>query len=350
MNNCFICKSKFNKQYGNHVYHCAKKNGIEGTKPELKLTNIQYNSTKDIIFEKLYEMYVTLEYSVLELSEYYNISSTDSIFLLDFFGINKRSIKEANATNRRSATIKETCLQKYGVDNPSKSIEIQQKKEETFLKNYGVTNIFSVDGIRDKFHNTMLERYGTGSISNKNGYNHANWWNSIDSDDKAARILKMNLGWTKFWNNLSTTEKDEIILQRKDTYIKNGNHVPFLSTSGLETRVNGVLQINGISFVWQKWITQKSYDFHILNTNCILEINGDYWHANPKIYDENELISYPGIKKYAKDVWAADKYKKELAESYGYKVYYIWEHDMNKLDEGQLTQLILGIINENQKY
>ena len=34
--------------------------------------------------------------------------------------------------------IKQTCLEKYGVENPSQSKEIQKKKEETCLENHGV--------------------------------------------------------------------------------------------------------------------------------------------------------------------------------------------------------------------
>lgn len=353
MNNCFICKSKINKQDGNHLYRCANKNGVDMPKKELKFLNIKYNTSQDILFEKLYELYITLEFSILEISEHYRVTTTDSIFLLDYFNITRRNIKSANSTKRRSESFKETCLEKYGVDNPSKCIDIQHKKEETFLKNYGVSNIFSVKGMRDTFHNIMLAKYGTGSLTNKNGYNHSNWWDSLDITDKEKRLLKLHLGWTKFWNNLSTTEQNEIIKRRKDTLIynmENGITTPFATVSNLETRINKVLQNNAISFIWQKWINRRSYDFHILDSNIILEINGDYWHANPNLYEETSLIQYPGIKKYAKEVWDSDKLKKELAESYGYKVLYIWESDINKLDDEQLSVLVMGMINENQKY
>lgn len=353
MSNCFICNSIINKLNGRHLYHCAKINGITTHKNELKFLNIQHNTNVSITKEEIYNFYINLEYSISDLSKHYIISVTDCAFILDYFNIPRRNLKAANSTKKRSKDFKETCLKKYGVDNPSKHTDIQRKKEETFFKNYGVSNIFSVEGIRDIFHNTMLERYGTGSVTNKNGYNHADWWNSLSIDEQEKRVLKMNLGWTKFWNNLENNEKAKIIKKRKLTLsdnIRSGKISPVYSTSSLEVRINKVLQENSISFTWQKWITNKAYDFHILNSNIILEINGDYWHANPMIYQENDLIQYPCIKKYAKEVWESDKIKKELAESYGYNVLYIWESDIIKLDDEQLSDLVMRILNENKEY
>ena len=56
----------------------------------------------------------------------------------------------------------QTCLERYGVKNPSQSKEIQKKKEDTCLKNYGVKSGFQ---LQDKFEETCLERYGVKNPS-----------------------------------------------------------------------------------------------------------------------------------------------------------------------------------------
>lgn len=57
----------------------------------------------------------------------------------------------------------------------------------------------------------------------------------------------------------------------------------------------------------------------------LIEINGDYWHANPLQYNANEAISYPkGIKK-ASDVWEQDSRKIRYAESRGFQIIVLWE-------------------------
>ncbi len=59
--------------------------------------------------------------------------------------------------------IKETCLERYGVDNPRQSIEISEKIKETCIKRYGVNYTLKSKEVRDKIKETNLERYGNES-------------------------------------------------------------------------------------------------------------------------------------------------------------------------------------------
>jgi hypothetical protein len=63
---------------------------------------------------------------------------------------------------------------------------------------------------------------------------------------------------------------------------------------------------------------------------CI-EINGDYWHANPNLYEAEQEIQYPNqtfIK--AKDIWEKDEKKLSLIRKRGYNIKIIWEADYNR--------------------
>lgn len=69
-------------------------------------------------------------------------------------------------------------------------------------------------------------------------------------------------------------------------------------------------------------------DFVIDNIKLAIEFNGDYWHANPKIYKENDLLKRPGGKLIkARQIWDWDKFRKEFLEFNGYKLITIWEAD-----------------------
>ena len=72
------------------------------------------------------------------------------------------STKCSYQSKSRIEKIKETCLERYGVSNPSQSKEIQKKKEETCMKNHGVKSGFQ---LQDKFEQTCLERYGVSNPS-----------------------------------------------------------------------------------------------------------------------------------------------------------------------------------------
>lgn len=56
--------------------------------------------------------------------------------------------------------IKETCISKYGFDNPMKSFDIKKKKENTNIKKYGVVSYSQTTEYKDKFKNTCINRYG----------------------------------------------------------------------------------------------------------------------------------------------------------------------------------------------
>ena len=62
----------------------------------------------------------------------------------------------ANSTKTRARYV-ESCQQKYGTDNVSKSNKIKEKKKQTCLKNHGVR----CGILLPKTKQTMIERYGS---------------------------------------------------------------------------------------------------------------------------------------------------------------------------------------------
>ena len=67
---------------------------------------------------------------------------------------------------------KNTCLNKYGVDNPSKVPEIKEKKIKTSFIHYGVDNPYKSNKIKEKIKQTCLEKYGVEyPTQNKEIYN-----------------------------------------------------------------------------------------------------------------------------------------------------------------------------------
>jgi hypothetical protein len=56
--------------------------------------------------------------------------------------------------------VKNTCLEKYGVENPSQVKEINDKRNNTFLEKYGEHPLKNKD-VRNKIVETNKERYGT---------------------------------------------------------------------------------------------------------------------------------------------------------------------------------------------
>ena len=55
---------------------------------------------------------------------------------------------------------KQTCIEKYGVDNPFKSDIIKNKIKNTVLERYGYENVSQIPEIKEKVKQTHIENYG----------------------------------------------------------------------------------------------------------------------------------------------------------------------------------------------
>ena len=71
------------------------------------------------------------------------------------------------ASKNKDAKIKakETCLKKYGVENPSQLEEIKKKKIDTCLKHYGVEYGINSPIIKNKIEQTTIKKYGVKNVS-----------------------------------------------------------------------------------------------------------------------------------------------------------------------------------------
>jgi G:T-mismatch repair DNA endonuclease (very short patch repair protein) len=77
--------------------------------------------------------------------------------------------------------------------------------------------------------------------------------------------------------------------------------------------------------------TSKGYRWQVdgfcKETKTVYEFQGDYWHGNPSIYNENDC--FHGVP-YSKK-WEKDQRKKQAFEEAGYTFLSIWESDWFKI-------------------
>jgi len=107
----------------------------------------------------------------------------------------------------------------------------------------------------------------------------------------------------------------------------------FNGTSKLEMEVYSQVK-NNVSGDAESNIPIGPYIVDIISGNKIIEVNGDFWHANPEMYKADEIINEHLLPIKAKDKWKSDKLRKEYLISKGYDVIEIWENDwLNNKDE-----------------
>lgn len=132
--------------------------------------------------------------------------------------------------------------------------------------------------------------------ANERGY----WYSEI-------QIANMRDGWKK-----------SIKIRKENGTYRNGSKKYYDTTP--EITFESLIKSRNIEYVKQLRINWFLYDFYLPEKNLIVEIQGDYWHGNPKFY--------PILSKYQKARKIKDKEKRTLAKNKGYNYCVIWENNL----------------------
>jgi very-short-patch-repair endonuclease len=89
-----------------------------------------------------------------------------------------------------------------------------------------------------------------------------------------------------------------------------------------EKALDKMLKELKVNYEPQKIVGPKIYDFYIIDFNLLIEVDGDYWHANPAIYLEGDH------NKTQKRNVKNDRFKDILASGRGFGLIRIWESDL----------------------
>lgn len=331
---CKYCNNEISiEKYG---YHLKTKHLIEFDN-EIDLYRYFFSVKEKIDINKIDEIIEDYkDKSVLFIEEKYKIKFRRHLIRL---GLKQKSISDSRKTIVCQEKQKQTNNKIYGVDNVSQSTFIKEKKKKTFIKNYGVDNIWKLKDYRIWWEEYIKEKYGKVCISDIYGNQNYWGWNEMSVDDKNDRLSKVHEKYVEWYANLS----DDEILQYNKSRSKG---IVIAGRSKLELRIEDILINNIIYYKPQYWIKNKSYDFY-LGHRKILEVQGTYWHCDPRKYCSTDIVKFGEETYQVSDIWKKDKIKKELAESNGYKLYYIWENDMINMNDYEILNFILNI-NENK--
>jgi very-short-patch-repair endonuclease len=168
-----------------------------------------------------------------------------------------------------------------------------------FIENNGYypgTNDVSINNRRK----TMIERYGVP-------HNWVGKYGERKCDKTTLNVYgktatQMLIDYSHFYNKKTDIEKMfEIILEELE--------IPYQ----YKFRIYDKEKVNF-------WF--REYDFLILNTNVLIEVDGDYWHGNENIFEE--------LSDFQKSVQINDKIKENFANTKGYEIIRFWGSDVKK--------------------
>lgn len=137
----------------------------------------------------------------------------------------------------------------------------------------------------------------------------------------------------------------ESVIKKNDTPKKRKH--PEYGTSNLETYfAKNFLNKLGIKYETQFKAESigRYYDFYLSDINVIFEINGSYWHSDPRLYEDTKLN--PTQKKNKR----VDKIKNKWAVEHKIPIYYFWEKDINENPDKVLNEIMEIIKVETKNY
>lgn len=247
---------------------------------------------------------------------------------------------------KRTAVTEETMIRKYGAEEGAKrwtvykqkqahsnSLEYKQDKHgwsaeefrvynlsraitpETMIKKYGLEDgLKRYDEYCDKQKITKSKEY----VVAKYGIER---WEEINSKKaKPHDPIYISLKY-----NMSLEDAVDWLMAR-NKYI--GHSQIEMEFVALLEGIVGPLEHTSIKSPFGKWSKEANsyFVYDVKHENCIIEFNGDYWHANPNQYKADNLIRG----KLASSIWYKDALKIKSVVDCGYQVNVVWESDYLK--------------------
>jgi hypothetical protein len=145
--------------------------------------------------------------------------------------------------------------------------------------------------------------------------------------------------------HLAITEEEaaQLIITRQNTSHSSKMEKEF---TDLVIQCIGELEHTSFNKPFGKWSpllnTYVIYD--IKHKNCIIEFNGDYWHANPKIYTDTAIIRGS----CAKDIQHRDMLKIKTVTDLGFSALTVWEQDFMLDKKFTIEKVVQWILKEQQ--
>lgn len=213
-----------------------------------------------------------------------------------------------------------TCLKNYGVKNPSQSSIIKEKKVNTFIKHCGYSSNFA-DPINRK------KQEETRRMKHNGNYHSEEACKKFGKNFNREKIKVTNIKNHGFENPFQWPEVKEKIANKIQKHLA-GSKAEFEIYSWICEFYNGNIIAHDRSI-----LKGRELDIYLPELKIAFEYDGRYWHADPNIYKETDLIENT----LAKDIWERDAKKDTLCLSLGITLIRIKENDYLQNKDNMLS-------------
>lgn len=238
------------------------------------------------------------QYSKSKINMWAQKSSDDKQRMVQRVKETKKS-RYGNANYNNPEKIRQTCIERYGVDNIFKSKEIQRRIMERVSELYGVEHPAQSPDILNRMKITTLTRYGVDWFSKTDEFKKKMSTNRIyktihDNDDILGYVVIDDIYYIykcphpecsgcvdKFYISKAGHKN---VRENQGTEICT-NLLPILyernKGTSIELFVRGILDTNSVEYISndRKILSGKELDIYIPSHKLAIECNGVYWHS-----------------------------------------------------------------------
>jgi hypothetical protein len=282
----------------------------------------------------------------------------------------------------------------YSKEESLLEIKKEKRKNHFLCNEYWIERGYNIDESKEKIRQIQLKNARKVNQKNKkNPYSIKYWIELGKTENEAKEEIKKLKEKTNPYKNWDKEKFKNIIQKRRETYYSKskkekekinktrgrtteqliqkfgeertmeilkqrgrGRTNPFFRRyskisksffNELQSRISQKLYY-GEEEKWIRYNKNKGFYVDLILDNKIIEFNGDFYHANPNLYDGDAIIKISSSKIFnAKDIWSKDTFKVKTLEKLGYKILIIWEKDIREDRDKILNKCIKFLKDEH---
>jgi flagellar hook protein FlgE len=275
--------------------------------------------------------------------------------------------------------MKQTVIEKYGVDHPWKNKQVQEKKKQNFITKYGTEHPSQTEGVKAKQkqtnfdkHNgkwanqteekqeqskqTMIKKYGVEyplqskvCLDNLKQNNQKKYGCDYPTQTHLINILPLLEDPIWMYTEYVTKRKSAHHIAYELGDVSYTTVIKYLRMHGIEIRLMELSSLkcaiwlesimkqehiyiqydkNDGEFFFEEGSTKRA-DGYCADTNTIYEFHGNYWHGNPTLYDASVWNEW--TKSTMGDLYQATIERENKIKALGYNLVVMWESEWDKL-------------------
>lgn len=189
----------------------------------------------------------------------------------------------------RIQSVKNTCIEKYGVDNPLKNDMVKNKIKQTLINKYGVEYSGQIEEAKEKRKKTCLEKYG---VENPVVLSDNDKCHSKESRNKAMNTMRELYGGVGF-------EIEENRIKAMQSLASSGNIRTSTQQKEIFLMLKDIYKNIYSECILNKPLSELFLDISLCINNIYIdvEVDGLYWHQDhQKDRRRDEIVKKQGYK------------------------------------------------------